>query len=82
MFLTAEETGGLCIFSLREGNGRYLAIDPAAGGYMRTFNIGRLAETLGQDAGETWQEHRSLILLACAGGKLFEWIERCANDNV
>lgn len=39
---------------------------------VREFDIRQLAQTLGQPAGETWQEHASLIKLACMDGKLFE----------
>jgi len=79
VFLTAEQTGGPLVFSLRQHN-HYLAIDPAAGGPMKTFDIEQLAEALsaqagpGQGAGDTCQEHVSLILLACMDGKLFEWL--------
>ena len=40
----------------------------------REFYIGQLAEALSQNAGDTRQEHASLILLACCDGKLFEWL--------
>jgi len=74
MFLTPEQTGGPLIFALRQHD-RYLAVwrdIGGGGGVIREFNIEQLAEALGRDAGETWQEHASLILLACCGGKLFE----------
>ena len=67
MFLTSEQTGGPRIFSMRQGN-RYLAVE------VREFDIDDLALALGRGAGETWQEHASLILAACSDGKLFEWL--------
>ncbi|MCK5643342.1 MAG: hypothetical protein KAJ19_21210 [Gammaproteobacteria bacterium] len=71
-FLTPEQTGGPEIFALRWPN-RYLAIEkPRLGGHIKVFDIKQLAQRLGQDAGETWQEHEEVILLACTGGKLFE----------
>ena len=76
MFLTAEQTGGPIVFALRRHN-FYLAIwrdIGGGGGVIREFNIEQLAQALGQAAGETWQEHRSLILLACMDGRLFEWL--------
>ena len=94
MLLTPKETGGPCIFALRQHN-CYLAIDSLPGSLIlilwhlvqivtrrrpfwriQEFDIGQLAEALGQGAGETWQEHVSLILLACCGGKLFEWLDK------
>lgn len=74
MFLTPAETGGPRIFSLRQHN-RYLALEGGPGGEVRVFNIERLAEALGRDAGGTWQEHASLILLACCDGKLFDYLK-------
>ena len=69
MFLTPEQTGGPSIFSMRRGN-HYLAVE------VREFDIDDLAVALGRGAGDTWQEHASLILEACTGGKLFAWLER------
>lgn len=43
---------------------------------VREFNIEQLAQVLGRGAGETWQEHASLILLACCDGQLFEWLDK------
>jgi len=43
---------------------------------VREFDIRQLAQALDQPAGETWQEHASLIKLACCGGKLFEWLNK------
>lgn len=76
MFLTSEQTGGPAIFALRDGN-RYLAVwyPLKSGGVIYEFDIRQLAEALGTVAGETWQEHTSLILLACRDGKLFEWLD-------
>jgi len=75
MFLTTKETGGPLIFSLRQSN-RYLAIKGRwDASQFCAFDIEQLAEALGQATGETWQEHRSLILLACCGGRLFEWLD-------
>ncbi len=72
MFLTPEQTGGPLIFSLRQSN-RYLAIKGRwDASQFCAFNIEQLAQALGQSAGETWQEHASLIKLACVGGRLFE----------
>ena len=65
LFLTTEQTGGPLIFALRRHN-RYLAIKGRwDASQFCVFDIRQLAEALGQDAGETWQEHVSLILLAC-----------------
>ena len=75
-FLTPEQTGGPLIFSLRDSN-RYLAIKGRwDASQFYAFDIRQLGEALGQDAGETWQRHTSLILAACAGGKLFDWLDR------
>jgi len=43
---------------------------------VREFDIEQLATVLERSAGETWQEHASLILLACCGGRLFEWLDK------
>lgn len=43
---------------------------------VREFDVRQLAKALGRDAGETWQEHAALILRACCGGKLFDWLDR------
>ena len=67
MFLTHDQTGGPRIFSLRDGN-RYLAVE------VREFSIDDLAAAMGRPAGDTWQEHANLILAACSGGRLFEWL--------
>ena len=76
MFLTPEQTGGPLIFSLRDSN-RYLAIRGRwDAGQFCAFDVRRLAEALGCEAGETWQEHAALILRACDRGKLFEWLDR------
>lgn len=48
---------------------------------VREFDIEQLAEVLGQRAGETWQEHRALILLACCDGKLFEWLDKIGGET-
>lgn len=75
-FLTVEQTGGPIIFSLRDGN-RYLAAwrPWGIGHVLHEFDIRQLAEALGRNAGETWQEHAALILRACVDGKLFEWLD-------
>ena len=75
-FLTPEQTGGPAIFALRDGN-RYLAVwrPLTTGGVLYEFDVRQLAEVLGRDPGETWQEHASLIELACMDGKLFEWLD-------
>ena len=75
MFLTPEQTGGPGIWALRQGT-RYLAVwrPPKHVGLLIDFDIRQLAQALGQPAGETWQEHASLIKLACVGGRLFEWL--------
>ena len=74
MFLTSEQTGGPQVYSLRRHN-FYLAVDQFPSWRVQEFDIEQLAGTLGRGAGETWQEHRSLILAACKGGKLFEWLD-------
>jgi len=77
MFLTPEQTGGPGIWALRHHT-RYLALEwmPEKGdGIFREFDVEQLALVLGQDAGETWQEHASLIKLACVDGRLFEWLD-------
>jgi len=79
MFLTSEETGGPLVFALRQSN-RYLAIHDVKA-ILVDFDIRELAEALGRDAGETWQEHEGLILLACRGGKLFEWLNKAEGDK-
>ena len=74
-FLTPEETGGPLIFSLRQSN-RYLAIRGRwDASQFCAFDINQLAQALGQDAGETWQKHASLIKLACLDGELFEHLD-------
>jgi len=76
MFLTPEQTGGPLVFSLRQHN-RYLVIKGRwDASQFCAFDIEQLAEALGQSAGDTWQEHASLILLACTGGRLFEWLDK------
>ena len=86
MFLTPEQTGGPLIFALRQHNRYltlgYLALEGGLDGKIRAFDIRQLAASLaavsqagvGQGAGETWQEHASLIKLACMDGRLFEWL--------
>ena len=73
MFLTPEQTGGPGIWALRQGT-RYLAVwsPPKYVGLLIDFDIRQLAQTLGQPAGETWQEHASLIKLACMNERLFK----------
>lgn len=83
MFLTAEQTGGPAVFALRRSN-FYLAVD-FPNWRTQEFDIRQLAEALpsaaraqgkiGHLAGDTWQEHASLIKLACMGGRLFEWLD-------
>ena len=73
MFLTPEQTGGPSIFALRRHN-YYLAVDRWSNWRIQEFDIRQLAEALGQDEGETWQEHAHVILSACMGGRLFEWL--------
>ena len=100
MLLTAEQTGGPRIFSLRRHN-CYLAVEvlqefnferqrgtTAIAGVIekltfevREFDIDQLARALGQPAGETRQEHASLILLACMGGRLFEWLDKVQDGH-
>lgn len=91
MFLTPEQTGGPLVFPLLRQHNRYLAVEPgdetvclavmkwtrgaARGGRIQVFDIEQLAQTLGRKAGGTWQEHASLILLACCGRGLFRWLE-------
>ena len=90
MFLTPKQTGGPLVFSLYQqpnrpackAAGRYLALEGGPGGGVRVFDIEYLARALGRGlpaalqagAGDTRQEHASLILLACCGGRLFEWL--------
>lgn len=77
MFLTPEQTGGPGIFALRHHT-RYLALQwfpEKSDGVICEFDVEHLAQALGQDAGGTWQEHASLIKLACCDGKLFEWLD-------
>lgn len=81
MFLTAEQTGGPQVYSLRRHN-FYLAVARFPDWRVQEFDIRQLAEALGQGASETWQEHRALILLACCEGKLFEWLEGCADGDI
>ena len=50
--------------------------------HVREFDIEQLAQALGQAAGETWQEHRSLILLACMDGRLFELLDVKGGNDV
>lgn len=73
-FLTAEQTGGPFVFALRHHR-QYLAVERGPGSKIHVFDIEHLEKVLGQGAGETWQEHASLILLACMNGKLFEWLD-------
>jgi len=72
LFLGSEQTGGPLVY--RQNHSEYLAIK---GDEMRIFHIAHLAQALGNQwrAGVTPQEHASLILLACMGGKLFEWLD-------
>lgn len=82
MFLTAEQTGGPRIFALRRHN-FYLAIE-MNWRYPRLcdFDINQLAQALGCKAGETWQEHASVIKLACCDGRLFEWLDKIGGKDV
>jgi len=70
-FLSPEQTGGPTIFC--QNHSEYLAIE---GDQIRIFHIAHLAKVLGDQwqAGVTPQEHASLILLACCGKGLFEWL--------
>lgn len=81
MFLTAKQTGGPLVFALRRSN-CYLAVDHIANWNWRVqeFDIRQLAAALEQGAGETWQEHSALILLACEDGKLFEWLDKIGGE--
>ena len=82
MFLTPKQTGGPLVFSLYQQPNRYLALEGGPGGGIRIFDIEYLARALGRGlpaalqvgAGSTWQEHASLVLLACCDGRLFEWL--------
>lgn len=78
MFLTPEETGGPRVFSLRRHN-RYLAVD-VGNRRVQEFDIEQLAEALDWSAGTTWQEHEMVILVACRGGKLFEWLDKTGGE--
>jgi hypothetical protein len=71
MFLSPKQTGGPTIF--RQNHSEYLAIHC---GHMRIFHIAHLAAALDarRQAGETAQEHASLIKLACCGRGLFGWL--------
>jgi len=71
-FLGSEQTGGPLIY--RQNHGEYLAIE---NGKARIFHIAHLAKALDDrwQAGVTPQEHASLILLACCGKGLFEWLD-------
>ena len=80
MFLTSEQTGGPRIFSLRRHT-HYLAVDGSPNWRVQEFNIEQLAQVLGQGTGETWQEHASLIKLACMDGKLFEWLDKIGGET-
>ena len=80
MFLTPEQTGGPRIFALRRHN-YYLAIRKWPGYEVREFNIDQLAQVLDRPAGATWQEHASLILLACMDGRLFEWLDKIGGEQ-
>ena len=85
MFLTPKQTGGPAVFSLRQHN-RYLAIEHKVGnwldmGKVREFDIRQLAQVLGQPAGETWQAHAQVILIACYDGKLFEWLDKIGDGD-
>lgn len=75
IFLSPKQTGGPLIFALRQPN-LYLAVERGPEGRIKVFDIRRLAATLKarREAGATWQEHVSLILLACCGKGLFEWL--------
>ena len=71
MFLTPEQTGGPGIWALRQPT-RYLAAWSLAKHerILIDFDIRELARALGQPAGETWQGHAQVILLACCGGEV------------
>ena len=76
MFLTPKQTGGPLIFALRQHD-HYLALEKMWEDYQfHAFDINQLAKVLRQPAGETWQEHASLIKLACLDGELFEWLDK------
>lgn len=81
MFLTPEQTGGPGIWALRQGT-RYLAVwSPAKHERLLIdFDIRQLAQALGQPAGETWQGHTQVILIACYDGKLFEWLDKTGGE--
>ena len=72
LFLGSERTGGPLIY--RQNHDEYVAIED---GRKRIFHIAYLAKALGDrwHAGITPQEHASLILLACCGKRLFEWLD-------
>lgn len=73
IFLSSEQTGGPIVF--RQNHSEYLAIQDD---YVRFFHIAHLAVMLNarRQAGETAQEHASLIKLACCGERLFEWLDK------
>ena len=75
-FLNAEQTSGPLVFALRRHN-QYLAVERGPGARVEAFDIERLATALEarREAGDTWQEHASLILLACMDGKLFDYLK-------
>ena len=78
MFLTPEQTGEPLIFALRDGSYLAIGVRVCNTGYaiaIYPFDVRQLAKALGQSAGDTWQEHASLILLACMDGKLFEHLD-------
>lgn len=72
LFLSPEQTGGPRVF--RQNHSEYLAVQ---GNRVRIFHVAHLAAALDarRQAGETTQEHASLILLACCGKGLFEWLD-------
>lgn len=83
MFLTPEQTGGPLIFALRDGLYLAIGVRVCNTGYataIHPFDVRQLAKALGQDAGDTWQEHASLIKLACCEGRLFEWLDKIGGE--
>jgi len=88
-FLTSEQTGGPPVFALRQHN-FYLAVD-FPNWHTQAFNVRQLAKVLsaaaqaqgklGHSAGDTWQEHASLIKLACMDGQLFKWLDKIGDGD-
>lgn len=72
VFLSSEQTGGPTVF--RQNHSEYLAVQDDR---VHTFHVAHLAAILNaqRQAGETAQEHASLILLACCGKGLFAWLD-------